>query len=150
MSLIFSRSCEYALQSIIYLAAQPPGKPSLQRDISKALNIPPHFLGKILQSLTHHEIVSSQKGKSGGFILNKPADEISLMTVVKITDGDLFLEKCVIGFPGCDDDNACPLHSQWSAAKKIIMQMLKNKHVAELSEELKTKLDYIAAIQLNE
>lgn len=150
MSLLFSKSCEYAIQSIIYLAAQPSGVPVLQRDISKALDIPPHFLGKILQALTRHEIVSSQKGKSGGFLLNRPHEEISLMSVVRITDGDLFLDKCIIGFPGCDDDKPCPLHAEWSATKQTIIQMLEDRNVSEMSEQLETKLNYIASLQVKE
>ncbi|MFQ6676468.1 MAG: RrF2 family transcriptional regulator [Fidelibacterota bacterium] len=147
MSILFSKACQYALQSIIYLAAQPPRTPVLQRDISKALNIPPHFLGKILQLLTRHEILVSHKGKSGGFLLKRSPEEISLLKVAQIVDGDSFLDHCILGFPGCADDTPCPLHPQWSAAKKTIMEMLKRRHVGELGDEIQSKLDFIKLME---
>lgn len=141
--MLFSKSCEYALQSVIFLATKPPNSPVLQRDISTALNIPPHFLGKILQILTRHDIVSSQKGKSGGFLLKKPSSDISLYMIVEIVDGLSALDNCIIGFPGCGDDNPCPVHTDWRSTKETILQMLKNRDIGDLGQELDTKLNYI-------
>ncbi|MFQ6615655.1 MAG: RrF2 family transcriptional regulator [Fidelibacterota bacterium] len=150
MSVLFSKACQYAIQSVIYLAAQQPDTPILQRDIAEALDIPNHFLGKILQQLARHGIVVSQKGKAGGFLLSQPPEEISLLRVAKIVDGESFLDYCVVGFPGCQDENPCPLHPLWSSAKKIIIQMLRDTPVTELSDEIQTKLDYIASMHTGE
>ena len=86
MSIGMSRGCEYALQALIYLAAQPVDKPVLQRDISGDLNIPSHFLGKILQQLVRHGFLVSHKGKGGGFLLARTADDITLSEVIKSVD----------------------------------------------------------------
>lgn len=150
MSILFSKACQYALQSVIYLAAQRPDTPVLQRDISEALDIPNHFLGKILQQLARNDIVASQKGKAGGFVLSQPPEQISLLRVAKIVDGESFLDHCVMGFPGCEDNNPCPLHPLWSSARKTIIQMLEDTPVTELSEEIQTKLDYIASLHAEE
>lgn len=48
---MLSRACEYAIQAAIYMAKKPTGEYTLIREISKDLNIPHHFLGKIMQSL---------------------------------------------------------------------------------------------------
>jgi Rrf2 family protein len=140
---LLSKSCEYAFQAVIYLASQPPDKPVLQRDISNDLNIPTHFLGKILQTLRQHGYITSQKGKSGGFLLNKSGGDISLFGIVQLFEGPAFLDKCVIGFPGCSDDVPCPFHEEWRAAKEIILKMIKNNRVDELSQLIDLKLNYI-------
>lgn len=145
MNILFSRACEYALQSVLYLATQANGKPALQRDIARVLQIPQHFLGKILQQLVRSNIVLSLKGKSGGFLLARPPKDIMLIEIVQAIDGDRFLEHCVIGFPGCADTNPCPLHPKWSRAKAIILDMLKNENVLEIGKEIKPKLDFLQA-----
>jgi Rrf2 family protein len=143
MALFLSRSCEYALQAVIYLATRFRKSPILQRDISSALNIPQQFLGKILQTLVRHDIVKSQRGKSGGFILSRSPKEFSLFDVVQVIDGLSFLNRCFLGFPGCSDDNPCPVHDKWIETKKDIIKLLKEKSIEELGKGIGKKLEFI-------
>jgi Rrf2 family protein len=126
---------------MLYLATQPPNRPTFQRDISETLNIPPHFLGKILQQLSRSQLVISQKGKSGGFALAKSAHEITPYDIIEAIDGEFFLDGCYLGFPGCDEDQPCPVHSQWKELKADLILMLQGKNIAELGAELDTKVD---------
>ena len=146
MSLIFSKSCEYALQASLFLGKQPKDQFVLLREISEKLNIPHHFLSKVLQTLTRADIVMSYKGANGGFTLARPSRDIHLMEIVRAVDGDKFLEECVLGFPGCNDRTPCPVHPQWKRAKEIILNMLHKKTLAELSKELEPKLDLIGQL----
>ena len=143
MPLLFSRSCEYALQAVLYLAQESQGKPVVLQEISTALNIPYHFLSKVLQVLTRDGIVSSYKGPNGGFALGRAASEISLVDIVRAIDGEAFLEGCVLGFSSCSEESPCPVHHSWKQAKEIMHEMLRDKTIAELSAELKPKLTLI-------
>jgi len=143
MPLIFSKSCEYAIQATLYLATKPASVPTLLRDISEALNIPYHFLSKIFQQLTRNRILESHKGSSGGFELCRPPDQITLHDIIRAVDGEDFLANCVLGFPQCGDDNPCPVHSQWKQAKTTIQMMVDSKTILELSRELNGKLNLI-------
>ena len=125
---------------MLFLASRPPNEPVFQRDISSALKIPPHFLGKILQSLVRSKLVVSQKGKAGGFALGKSPKEINLCTIINAIDGPVFLDGCILGFPGCCDESACPVHDQWKEIKRSIIEMLEGKSLEQLSRELENKL----------
>lgn len=140
MPIIFSKGCEYAFQAVLYLASKPQGRPVLQRDISSALNIPPHFLGKVLQLLSRSNLVISQKGKRGGFLLGRSPRDISLYDILEATDGAASLDGCILGFSDCHDENPCPVHIQWKQSKEIILRMLKKKNAEELSREIDVKL----------
>ncbi len=144
--MIFSRSCEYALQAVTFIASQPHKTPVLSRDISGALNIPPHFLGKILQTLVKQNILSSQKGKSGGFVIIRPPEEIMLNDIIEIMDGPDYFDQCIMGFPGCFDHNPCPAHAEWNEIKTGLMKLLNARSISELSSNLDFKLDYIKKI----
>ncbi len=143
MPIIFSRGCEYAFQAVLYLGLKAHNGPIHQRDISRALNIPPHFLGKILQLLSHRGLIISQKGKTGGFLLGRSPKDISLYDIVEALDGTEFLDACILGFRECSDENPCPLHFQWKEAQRIIIQMLRSGIVDELSKQIELKVNSV-------
>ena len=69
---MFSKSCKYGIRAVLYLAVHS----SLQKrlgvtEIASELEIPKHFLAKILQQLAKENLISSTKGPSGGFFLSK-------------------------------------------------------------------------------
>lgn len=146
MSVIFSKSCEYALQASLYLAQRPQGEYVLLRDISENLKIPHHFLSKVLQNLSRADIVTSSKGTNGGFALSRSPRTVTLIDIVRAVDGEKFFDDCILGFPGCGDKKPCPVHSQWKRAKEIVLNILYKKTLAELSKELEPKLDLIAQL----
>ncbi len=144
MTNFLSKSSQYAIQAVMFLAGQPKSNPVFQRDIAKALDIPNHFLGKILQILVKHDFVLSHKGINGGFVINEKAGNITLNSIVSIIDGDNFLEGCIVGFPYCSDDHPCPVHNEWVNARNEINKIFKQKNVNQFSEELHSKLNYMA------
>ena len=145
--MIFRKTVGYALQTVIYLSNQPFNKPILQKEIANALDIPHHYLGKILQPLIKNGIIGSKTGAFGGFYLAEPAKEIVLYDIVTIFEGADYFENCVLGFPGCDDKTPCPVHEEWSAAKVIIQRLMKEHTVAEWGTEIGPKLDYIKMLK---
>jgi Rrf2 family protein len=132
--MLFSRSTEYAIRAMTFLAAQGPGKLAGAREISEAENIPMPFLWKILQMLTKRKLVRSFKGIRGGYELARPADGVRLNEIVSATDGTDFRESCVLGLPECDKGNPCPLHDQWKQIRAGMAEMLDQTSLADLAE----------------
>ena len=95
--MIFRKTVEYALQTIIYLSNKSEINPARQKEITQSLNIPHHYLGKILQPLVASGIVSSRTGPFGGFYLEKQPDEIALCDIIKIFE--VIKSILVIFFP---------------------------------------------------
>jgi Rrf2 family iron-sulfur cluster assembly transcriptional regulator len=137
MSIIFSRQCEYALQAVLFLALNSDGKMISIRDLTKRLDIPYHFVAKILQDLTRKGLLTSHKGPSGGFSLSMPAKEITLLDIVNAIDGPGFLNNCVFGFPDCSGDKPCAAHDQWAKIRESIRKMLATKNILEMAGETK-------------
>lgn len=143
MTVLFSKKCELALQSVLYLSILPKGTIASADSISKQLKAPREFVSKILQSLTDVNIVTSKKGKSGGFALAKNPDEIKLIDIINTIDGDYVFDSCVMGFPGCSDENPCPMHSKWSKLREESLEMLSTNSLADLYEISKSKIEQI-------
>jgi len=137
MSVIFSRQCEYALQAVCYLALKKEGEMSSIKEMTERLEIPYHFLAKILQSLTRKGLLRSLKGPTGGFALGMPAKDIRLFHIVEAIDGVKFTSSCVMGFPECSGKSPCAVHEQWEGLRDGIYKMLINKQITAVAKDMK-------------
>ncbi len=137
MSIFFSRQCEYALQAVMYLALKQNGRMTSIKELSLKLDIPYHFVGKILQELAHKGLLVSQKGPTGGFTLAKPAHETSLFQIVEAIDGAEFRNSCVLGYKECSGEKPCTFHKEWTDLRGGIYGMLANKSLADMAQGMK-------------
>jgi Rrf2 family transcriptional regulator, cysteine metabolism repressor len=79
----------YALKALIHLAeAWDRGLVKIH-DIAEDESIPEKFLEGILVTLKNARVVSSQRGREGGYRLRRPPGEILVGEVVRIVDGPL-------------------------------------------------------------
>jgi Rrf2 family transcriptional regulator, iron-responsive regulator len=102
-------------------------------DIAKAYNLSELFLFKILQPLVENGLVDTVRGRNGGINLAKPAGEISVLEVVKITEGSFALAECF------EDDAAdcplidhCALNSALREALNAFFSVLASYSIADL------------------
>ncbi len=131
---MFSRSTEYAIRAMTFLAIQPSGKLTGAREIARAERIPMPFLWKILQLLTRRKLIRSFKGFHGGYELACPAREITLQRIVSATDGEGVTGSCVLGLPRCGEENACPLHETWKKIRSRMNAMLEQNTLQDLAK----------------
>ena len=133
--MIYSKTCEYAIRSLIYFAAHPEAGSATVKDVSKDSGVPPAYVAKIFQCLAKSRILSSQRGPSGGYSLLIPASKLSLLKIVKALD-DLTkspFSNCVMGLDKCNDKNPCPLHPVWTKAKDEMLEKLESSTVADMA-----------------
>jgi Rrf2 family transcriptional regulator, iron-sulfur cluster assembly transcription factor len=137
MTLLFSRQCEYALQAMVYLAKKPAGTTISIKELSGRLEIPYHYLGKILQSLTHRGMLTSNKGRNGGFALSTPIERITLTDIIGAIDGSSVKHDCIMGFKECSEENPCALHNDWVHLRTGLFHLLDQKSLQQVAGEMK-------------
>ncbi len=136
---MFSTSCHYGLQAMIYIALHSTdGKNVDLGQIAEKQEIPKHFLSKILQMLVKNGLLNSMKGPTGGFSLSRPADDITLIEVIDAIDGLDVFTQCGIGFKKCDDNHPCPIHNEYKQVRNSIRELFETKTLLELSEDIKS------------
>jgi Rrf2 family transcriptional regulator, cysteine metabolism repressor len=79
----------YALKALIHLAASYESGLVTVRSIAEQESIPEKFLEGILLTLKNARIVSSERGREGGYRLRRPPNEIRIGDVVRLIDGPL-------------------------------------------------------------
>lgn len=143
---MLSNTSKYALRSVLYLAVNSKDGVKIGiKQISRELNIPSPFLGKILQLLAKHKILASTKGPNGGFGLGKRPEDIYLIDIVQIIDGMDSFEMCVIGVKYCSEqENHCALHSRYMSLREEMKKIFEDETIEKLAEDIKSgKLSYI-------
>lgn len=136
--MILSRTSQYAVQALIYMATQPDATPVLNKDIAARLGVPAPYLAKILQSLAKGNLLFSFRGRLGGFCLREGGDKITLMQILLLTEGPMFTQSCLLGLKKCSDETACPLHFRWVPVKKKIIDLLQDTTLEKLAKAVES------------
>jgi Rrf2 family protein len=84
-----SAKADYAARALIELA-RDTARPLTCEAIASSQEIPFRFLKSVVGELRRAGLVRSQRGCEGGYWLGRPAEEISLLDVLRAVDGELF------------------------------------------------------------
>jgi len=130
--LLFHRSTEVAIQALVFLAQQAPGKLSPTHEIAAQVGVPEAYLAKVLQRLTLSGLVRAFRGSGKGVELGRPAEAIPLFSVVTAAQGSVESDRCVLGFKTCSEQHPCCLHHEWLPHRAAIQEMLERTTVGDL------------------
>ncbi len=137
---MFSKACSYALRACLYLAVHASESSKIGvKSLAAELNVPVHFLGKILQDLARQGLISSVKGPQGGFFLSAKNLDQPLARVVVSVDGPAVFTSCVLGFDECGSANPCSLHNQVFAYREGLKRQMEESTIGEMAARVKRK-----------
>lgn len=98
-----TKQSNYAVRTLMYCAVNDV-RLSRVPDIANVHRISEAFLFKLIKPLVDNGLLHTVRGRNGGVKLGLPADEITLMQVVKITEDNFSMADCF-----GDGDCQCPL-----------------------------------------
>jgi Rrf2 family protein len=131
--MIFSRSSQYAIQALIFLATQPANSYVMCREMAGRLGLPLPYLSKLMLQFVHANIVESSRGRQGGFRLSRNANDLYLREIVEVISGERSMKECLLGFKECSDETACALHCHWYPVKHDLYHLLQEQSVGALA-----------------
>ena len=118
--MLLTKKTEYAILSLVAIS-----KSSVPKNVdilSKELDIPKPYLAKILQNFSKSDILKSYKGINGGFMLNLPPEEISLLKVTTISE-----DKTPTVFECSPTIESCPSNKGHNCHLWTTLNRLQNK-----------------------
>lgn len=135
--MIYSKTCEYALRALAYLASKEKGLLTMIPEVSHKTGVPAPYIAKVFQALARSGILESQRGPTGGFGFKKPPETISLFEIIRtIDDVSPLVNQCVMGLDACSSANACPLHFVWARTKESILETLKRTTLTQMRKKV--------------
>ena len=124
----------YAVMALADLAKFDPNEPVSLRDISLRQGISLVYLEQLFLKLKKNKIVSSVRGKKGGYTLIKNASEINISEVLSAVEEKVKTVGCEKhSKKGCNGKSAkCITHNLWDELEEYINNFFLNKKISDL------------------
>ena len=134
---MLGKTTEYAIRALVYVYIQNlEGKKPGFREIAKKIDSPEQFTAKVLQKLARAELISSMKGRGGGFFFEHPATPLTLYEVIRVVEGEGFFSNCGFGLKRCDGENPCPLHEDYAPVRDGFLKLVINQTIQSLANKI--------------
>jgi Rrf2 family protein len=127
-----SAKSDYAIRAMSVLAAESDAGAVRAEDIAQAQDIPLNFLLGILRELKQAHLLRSQRGPDGGYLLRRPASDISVADVIRAVDGPLAQIRDVSMNELTYDGPAEVLPDVWMAVRSSLRSVLETVSIADL------------------
>ena len=135
---MLSKKTKYGLKALTYIARSESDSPVQVGEISKSESIPHKFLEGILLTLKKAGILSSKKGKHGGYYLRQSPEETKMTDVMRVLEGPIAMVPCVsLNFyekcDDCPDENVCSVNKLMLQVRDSTLKVFRNTTLADLS-----------------
>lgn len=128
-----SKLTDYGILVMSHLAGTPEAV-VCANELAEELKLPVPTVSKILKSLTQNGLLSSQRGPTGGYMLKKAPDQITLMEIVEALEGPLVLTECNAKNSECAIESECSLRNQWLSINQFIYDLFGQIDLVKLNQ----------------
>lgn len=130
-----TRQSNYAIRTLIYCAVNDPGL-SRVADIAKAHAISELFLFKLIKPLVENGLIETVRGRRGGIKLGRPADEITLLDTIRLTEESFSMAECFEdGDVTCPLADSCDVNAALREALGAFFNVLESYTIADLASK---------------
>jgi Rrf2 family protein len=128
----YSQATNYALHTMLYFVALPPGKTIGVQQLAELQELSPTYLSKILTRLVKAGMIESTPGVNGGYKLRRNKEDISFLDVIHAIEGTASLFHCDDG----KDHQGCLIQEVMTQAEQQMETYLKERKLVELVGQL--------------
>ncbi len=129
-----SAKSKYAVRALVELAQNNDGQPIPIGDIANKRDIPLQFLEQLFSSLRKAGILNSHRGVRGGFSFKRLPEDVTVLDVVEVLDGNVAPATCTIGAE-CNKSSRCAVKDVWAEAKSSLEGVLAAATIADLADK---------------
>src|SRR4051812_20296329 len=126
--MMFSTKAEYGVRVMVELARRDGDGPVSLTDIAETDGLPLAYLEHLVARLRKASLVDSRRGARGGYLLARPADEITMAEVVEALEGSIAPIECISEDPDgalvcareANDDRVCATKLLWTRVRSSV------------------------------
>jgi Rrf2 family transcriptional regulator, cysteine metabolism repressor len=138
--MMFSTKAEYGVRVMVELARRAGGEPIPLAEIAAHDGLPLAYLEHLVARLRKAGLVESRRGSRGGYLLARPASEITMAEVVEALEGSIAPIECISqasdGSIVCSresgPDHVCPTKRLWTRVRFSIVSTLRETTLSDL------------------
>jgi Rrf2 family transcriptional regulator, iron-sulfur cluster assembly transcription factor len=117
---LLRQNTDYAFRMLVGLGKRH-GELVNVRELAEESQVPQQYAAKIMQKLHDEGVVESVMGPRGGFRLARHPAGIDLFEVIRIVQGPVVLNTCMLGERACEQQETCPITGKL-AGLQVIME----------------------------
>lgn len=139
--MMISTKGRYALRVMIDLAQHADEGFIPLKEIAERKEASLKYLENIVSLLSKGDVIQSQRGKEGGYKLSKPASEITVGEIVRLTEGKLAPVQCLEWDENrCGKSDTCLTLPMWEKLDSLIGDYLGSVSIEDIiSGKLRTE-----------
>lgn len=126
---------QHAIRIMTYIVKYSENKFHHAKVISEKLSIPYKYLTRVMTQLVNANILTSTRGREGGYSLTKEANQIKVLDILEAVKESIGDKDCVLGTGLCNENKKCVLHDNWKDPKKAMLNMFKNTTLADINKD---------------
>ena len=123
MELELTRAADYAIRVMVELSAADGRRRSV-RELAASEHIPQAFLPQVMAAMVAAGLVAGHQGRTGGYVLARPATAITMLQVIEAVEGDPRRTRCVLRGGACRAEGPCAVHEVFEAAQTALLATL--------------------------
>jgi Rrf2 family protein len=129
-----TQKSKYAVRALMELALDGRDCPLGVAEIARRQRIPERFLEQIFGELRRANIIESRRGAHGGYRFAMPTEEISVLDIVEILDGEIRPARCSAGgVCYIADAPLCATSKVWDEAREALENVFGRYSIAALA-----------------
>lgn len=127
-----SKLTDYAVV-ILAAMADKRGERLSASFLADTTSLPEPTVAKVLKQLARAEVIQSNRGVNGGYVLDSAAAEVRITAVIAAMDGPLAIAACVDEGNGCCDyESKCSIKGKWTPVNEAIRKALDGVTLADM------------------
>ncbi|MFD1550807.1 transcriptional regulator [Putridiphycobacter roseus] len=131
---MLSKSSKYALRAVLCLAIHTDETSKMSPGtIADRIDVPHAYLATILKSLSKKGLISSTKGRNGGFFLTAENKAAPLINIIENMEGLTDIDACIMGLHTCSNETPCPMHYLYQPFKVKLLKDLQQKSIEDFA-----------------
>jgi FeS assembly SUF system regulator len=124
---------DHGIHIMVYLARHKDVRNA--RQASEATRVPAPTTEKVLKRLARAGLLVSQRGVSGGYVLARPAEELSVADIVEAIEGPFGLTQCSNPASApCESEDDCPIRPHWAAINQAVHDALDLVSLSDIAD----------------
>jgi FeS assembly SUF system regulator len=127
-----TKEADYGIVLLAVMAEHEPGEIHTAREVSERSGLPLPMVSKIMRSLARGDVLTSHRGVTGGYSLDRSAREMTVAEVIRAIDGPISMVQCGVEPGACEQEPVCPTRINWARISREIERALERIPISEM------------------
>ncbi|MHB9144418.1 MAG: RrF2 family transcriptional regulator [Symbiobacteriia bacterium] len=135
---------KYGVKALFELAMHEGNTPLSLKTIAERQDLSEHYLEQLVAPLRRAGLVTSVRGAQGGYMLSRPAAQITVGDIIRVLEGPIGYSDCATeggALNGCENAETCLAHGVWEKVRDAIVKVVDGITLADLCEQAREEAE---------